>query len=161
MEVRAKRVAPREKCEVAKIATQCDGIWREHDRVDGLRTDQGKHDPHQLYLMSRLFEASEALKDVASTKRAVSVEGALFQLSLVYDVLRDLEMNKQDQGSIEDLVFRAKCLLFSATDVIRRLSTQDTAKRYMPVDHDPMVIFDAAAGRRSVPGKGQENWLSA
>ncbi len=150
---KSTRVAPRPRehletknCPVAEIAPQIDGIWREHDRIDAIGREQGKSDPHQQQLMSRLFEASEALKDVASFRRAVSIEGALFQISLAYDCLNDLEKNKFDEEAINEMLHRAKCLLFSAGAVIRRQSKADSGRRYMPVDSDPLTIFDVATG---------------
>jgi hypothetical protein len=134
------------RCQVAAIAPQIEGIWREHDRIDALGRGQGGCEPHQQQLMSRLFEASEALKDVASFKRASSIEGALFQISLAYDCLHDLEMNKFDEAEMQEMLHRAKCLLFSAGAVIRLESKSDTGKRYMPTDSDPLVIFDIAQG---------------
>jgi hypothetical protein len=133
-------------CPVAAIMSQIEGIWREHGRIDALGREQGGCEPHQQALMSRLFEASEALKDIASFTRASSIDGALFQISLAYDLLQDLELNKFDEAATQKMFHRGKSLLFSAGSVLRRHSKSDFGRRYMPDEGDPLYIFDLALG---------------
>jgi len=112
------------------------------DRIESL--GEGKPKSFQEQLMGRLFAASEALNEIASTKRAMSIEGALFQLSLAYDCVQNLDMNEHSQQDEGEILHRVKCLLFSARCVMRVLAERDTAERYMPEDHDPLIVFDRA-----------------
>jgi hypothetical protein len=149
---KSTRVAGRRRdhsCPVADIFPQIEGFWREHDRIDAL-SKESKAVENFRQLMVRLFEATQTMKHLASLTRAQSMAGALFQITLAYDCVLQLQQNKLEEDQQEVLHDELGRLLYSAAGVIKRElpdKLADTGKRYMPAEHDPLVLFERARRR--------------
>lgn len=133
-------------CPVEAIAAQIEGLWTKHDEVEATPPEKMTKGDCEA-LMRKLFGASETLKDLASLTRAQSLAGALFQIGLANDCADDLRVNQIDEVRQIELSERMARLLYSAAGVIRRelsCSKVDLSVRYMPLSHDPLVVFEKA-----------------
>lgn len=142
------------QCPVMPIVSKMEGIWEAHCELD--IEFQGTQHPIGD-AMRELWNARDTLKELASLTRATSVEGALFQVGLLYDLVNDMfeaigDMN--NQSVLTPQRNSANRLAYSIAGVLGGMVGELEAKRLtgkeMPANHDTMRVMDAAIANESV-----------
>ncbi len=146
----SKSITPFLDCPTFSLIHDINGVSDAHCELDV----EFANAPAITEAMNDLWMARDTLKRTMALTRATSLQGALGQVALLYELIEDIVDAIPDetvQSAVHGKEVAARRLAFSVADVLRRAIEPDERKpacvfvaQLMPPSQDPLLLVDRA-----------------